>query len=86
MLAQIDDTVYRIHRYFLRDSSIFSDMFSLPCSDEGQAEGTTDDNPIELKGQDKAEFDCFLSFFYPLCVPSCHLSSIILTRVAQVRL
>jgi len=65
----IGGDIYRIHKYFLvRDSAVFADMLSLPSSHGEEPEGSSDDNPIELKGQDKADFDCFLSFFYPSSV------------------
>lgn len=43
-------------------------MFMLPPGSDGKVEGTTDENPIILPGQNKAEFDCFLSFYYPKLV------------------
>jgi len=67
VVFRVEDTLYRIHRSFLiRDSTYFSEMFNtlpLPAEEES-AEGSSDENPINMKGQDKAEFECFLSFYY----------------------
>jgi len=62
----VENTLYRIHKSFLtRDSVVFSELFALPCPPDQQPEGITDDKPIELKGQNREDFECFLSFYYP---------------------
>jgi len=60
-------TLYRVHRFFFnRDSEIFRGMFDLkpPTAGQGEEESSSR-NPIELKGQDKNDFECFLALLYP---------------------
>jgi len=65
----ISGDIYRIHKSIvICDSVTFADILSLPSPHGQESEGSSDENPIELKGQDKADFDCFLSFFYPSSV------------------
>ncbi|KAH9915882.1 uncharacterized protein B0H18DRAFT_1124563 [Fomitopsis serialis] len=57
----VEETLFNVHRYFLkRDSPVFQDMFSMH-SDEGR----TDDNPILLEGTKSADFACLLACLYP---------------------
>jgi len=60
-------TLYRVHRFFFnRDSEIFRGMFDLKPPTAGQdEEGSSNRNSIELKGQDKNDFECFLPYFTP---------------------
>ena len=69
----MQDILYRVHQYFFeRDSEIFASMFTLPGPDNPRSEhkqdGSCDDQPIVLPGQESADFDAFLSILYPLCV------------------
>jgi len=60
--------VCQVHRSILsKDSSSFKLMFSLP-SGERPVEGTSDDNPIVLSGDNAAEFRHFLWTLYALYV------------------
>ena len=66
---QVQDTLYKVHRYFLKNHSVvFRDMFSLPSiSHDGapvHVEGETEENPIVLSDE-KDAFDRLLSIFYP---------------------
>jgi hypothetical protein len=65
---QIEDCLYKIHRYFLtRESSFFRDMFFLPATSD---EGKSDANPIVLFQTTILEFDSLLEHFYFRCVPA----------------
>lgn len=64
---QIENTLYRLDKYFfVRDSETFNQMFTLPPIAGEQPQGSSDENPIELEGQDPNDMDCFLSILYPL--------------------
>ncbi|KAF8812598.1 hypothetical protein BYT27DRAFT_6408822 [Phlegmacium glaucopus] len=55
---QVDDTLYKVHRYFLaRESAIFQMMFDCPHPTEGQ-DGENDEKPIYLPG-----VSCLRTFF-----------------------
>jgi len=57
----VEETLFNVHRYFLkRDSPVFQDMFSMH-SDEGR----TDDKPILLGGTKSVDFACLLACLYP---------------------
>ncbi|KAF8814232.1 hypothetical protein BYT27DRAFT_7206287 [Phlegmacium glaucopus] len=60
----IEDTLYKVHRYFLvRESSVFQMMFDCPHPTEGQ-DGESDDKPIHLPGVSCSEFEALIDFFY----------------------
>ncbi|KAH9833505.1 uncharacterized protein C8Q71DRAFT_187015 [Rhodofomes roseus] len=60
----VEETLFNVHRYFLkRESPFFQEMFSMK-SDEGR----TDDNPILLEGTKSQEFACLLACLYPRTV------------------
>ncbi|KAH9833508.1 uncharacterized protein C8Q71DRAFT_187788 [Rhodofomes roseus] len=60
----VEETLFNIHRYFLkRDSPVFQDMFSMH-SDEGRS----DDSPILLEGTKSVDFACLLACLYPRSV------------------
>ncbi|KAF9445384.1 hypothetical protein P691DRAFT_795586 [Macrolepiota fuliginosa MF-IS2] len=62
----VENVLFNVHRSVLsRDSSSFRTMFSLPPG-ERPVEGTSDDNPIVLAGDDAAEFRHFLWSLYAL--------------------
>jgi hypothetical protein len=59
----------KVHRFFFsRDSEVFRDMFSFEPFEGEEEEGTSDENPIRLDGQDLRQMECFLSVLYPVCV------------------
>ncbi|KAJ7072853.1 hypothetical protein C8F01DRAFT_263223 [Mycena amicta] len=67
VVFRVQDTLYRVHRYFFeRDSVVFSSMFSLPPVSGQRPEGETPENPILLEGLPTLEFDRFLAVLYPL--------------------
>ncbi|KAJ7620975.1 hypothetical protein FB45DRAFT_686879, partial [Roridomyces roridus] len=67
-IVQVEDTLFKIHRYHLADesseTSVFRGMFDLPPGDGITPEGQTDSNPIILYGDTAAQFRAFLSFSY----------------------
>lgn len=61
--AQVEDTFFKVHRYFLtRESEVFRTMFSCPSSEDGQ-EGVDDSKPIHLPGVTSRQFEALLEFF-----------------------
>lgn len=67
MTLQVENILFRIHRYFLlRDSPVFRDMLSLPAPlDSGlEQEGTSDQHPILLPQVTSEDFAHFLWVFY----------------------
>jgi hypothetical protein len=70
--SQVDGVLYRVYRHPLeKNSSVFAAMFSIPqgCA-AGDAEGTSDENPIRLDGVPAAELEAMLQILYPVCVTS----------------
>ncbi|KAJ3827046.1 hypothetical protein F5878DRAFT_248054 [Lentinula raphanica] len=66
VLFRVEDTLYRIHKYFFqRDSPVFGAMFSLPVPNGEQPEGDVDGRPIHLDGIQCVDFDRLLSVMYP---------------------
>ncbi|KAF7289297.1 BTB domain-containing protein [Mycena indigotica] len=66
VIFKVEDTLYRVHRYFFdRDSVIFSSMFTLPPGAGQRPEGETPESPILLEGVKKLDFDRFLTILYP---------------------
>ena len=64
MSTQVEDTLFNVHRYFLkRESPVFRDMFTLTPD---APEGSSDEHPIVLEGTKSLEFACLLACFYPL--------------------
>ncbi|KAJ7495421.1 hypothetical protein FB451DRAFT_1550843 [Mycena latifolia] len=62
---QAEDSLFKIHRYHLLrgDSSVFSDMFSLPSGDH-PLQGASESNPIVLAGDSAERLRAFLSIAY----------------------
>ena len=61
---QVEDRLFRVHRYFLvRESLLFQDMFPLPSGDIA-AEGQDDHYPVCLPEVKKQEFVSFMRFLY----------------------
>ena len=70
---QVQNTLYRIHKdFFARDAETFASMFTLHPPAGERPEGDSDEDPIELQGQDEKEFECFLTFYYPKYFLSYH--------------
>lgn len=66
MFTQVDDKIFRIHDYFfLRDSLTFATMISSTATASETMNGTSDKNPIRLKGQNIGDLENFLTFLYP---------------------
>ncbi|KAJ7180579.1 hypothetical protein C8R46DRAFT_1318570 [Mycena filopes] len=62
----VENTLYRVHRYFFeRDSAVFAAMFTLPSAVGQRPEGEVVENPVVLEGVSTDDFDCFLSILYP---------------------
>ncbi|KIM85851.1 hypothetical protein PILCRDRAFT_5473 [Piloderma croceum F 1598] len=63
VIFQVENTRYKMHRYFFqRDSEIFASIFALPT---GPGQGSSEYNPIRLVGVKIHDFDLFLSMLYP---------------------
>ena len=62
---QVEDTLFRIHRYFLtRDSAYFRTQLPHPPSPGDSFKGSSDNNPLVLEGALKVDFERFLWVFY----------------------
>ncbi|KAA1474555.1 hypothetical protein DENSPDRAFT_824534 [Dentipellis sp. KUC8613] len=63
---QVENRLYRVHRYFLQKGSpMFHAMFAYqPGTIRGVAEGAEDSKPIFLDGTSCIEFESLLSYFY----------------------
>ncbi|KAH9848127.1 hypothetical protein C2E23DRAFT_740246 [Lenzites betulinus] len=63
MPLQVENCLFRVHRYFLeRDSTFFKDFFQRALSGTGM--GKTDDTAIRLPDVSRREFECLLHFLY----------------------
>lgn len=63
LTTKVENTLFRVLREPLESQSkIFRDMFSLPVA--GDAEGSSDNNPIRLEGITKSEFKRFLEVLF----------------------
>jgi hypothetical protein len=63
---KVSNTLFKVHRFhFHRYSDIFREMFTLEAPEGEQAEGTSDEHPIKLDGQNIEDLENFLSFLYP---------------------
>ncbi|KAG6805297.1 hypothetical protein H0H92_015924, partial [Tricholoma furcatifolium] len=66
VVFSVDDTLFKVPRHhFEQDSSVFRDMFNLPCAEGVPPEGETDKNPIYLEKITKEEFSSFLEVICP---------------------
>jgi hypothetical protein len=62
----VEGQLFKVPRnYFAAKSPVFSDVFSLPPVGE-QADGFNDDQPFELRGIKKTDFQCLLKVLYPM--------------------
>ncbi|KAL0952850.1 hypothetical protein HGRIS_007075 [Hohenbuehelia grisea] len=73
---QVENTLFRVHRYFLvKHSSVFKDMFEV-CGTSGlnnaqiveSLEGSSDENSIALHGDKSEAFACLLGLFYKTAI------------------
>jgi hypothetical protein len=65
-IGKVENDLYCVHRYFFqRDSEMFAEMFTLPDTPGEQQEGSSDDRPLHLDGQDPTDLEAFLSLLYP---------------------
>ena len=63
---QVENTLFRIHRYFLeRDSAFFKEFFQRTMANGA---GKTDESAIRLDDVSRREFECLLQFLYHGCV------------------
>ena len=62
---QVEDKLFRIHRYFLtRESAYFRAKLPHPPSPGDSSKGSSDDNPLVLEDTLKVDFERFLWVFY----------------------
>lgn len=62
---QVEDTLFRMHRYFLtRDSAYFRNILPSPPSPGDPFKGSSDNNPLVLEDTLKVDFERFLWVFY----------------------
>ncbi|RDX39959.1 hypothetical protein OH76DRAFT_1366938 [Lentinus brumalis] len=62
IILRVENTLFRVHRYFLeRDSTFFKDFFERTL---GHGAGRTDDTALRLKDVSRREFECLLHFLY----------------------
>ncbi|TDL18038.1 hypothetical protein BD410DRAFT_775464 [Rickenella mellea] len=65
VVFRVESTYFRVHRfYFMRESRVFRDMFSLPVPASGAVEGMSVSNPIVLEQVKAGDFRSLLWFFY----------------------
>ncbi|KIL59055.1 hypothetical protein M378DRAFT_188059 [Amanita muscaria Koide BX008] len=85
----VENTLFNVHRSLLsRDSSSFTNMFTLPQGDK-PVQGKSDDNPVLLLGDTVTEFKHFLWALYALPSEIAAVSSqfgdlTLLSDIAQV--
>jgi len=62
---QVENTLFRIHRYFLtRDSAHFRSKLPHPPSPGDSSKGSSDNNPLVLEDALQVDFERFLWVFY----------------------
>ncbi|KAI0784839.1 hypothetical protein C8Q75DRAFT_777799 [Abortiporus biennis] len=60
-----ENTLFKIHRYFLiQESEFFNDLFSLPSGEKKSEEGTTDETAIFLPDVTSRQMELLLEHFY----------------------
>ncbi|KAF7376982.1 BTB domain-containing protein [Mycena sanguinolenta] len=63
-IIRVEQTLFKVHKAFLtHNSSVFSTMFNLPVG-MGDPEGSSDDNPIVLLGDEVEDFCAVLNYIY----------------------
>lgn len=66
-VLQVEKTLFKVPLYlFIQDSPVFRTMHELPPGPDGDAEGSSDEHPIMLKGISATDFRMFLFVLYPL--------------------
>ncbi|KAF8161462.1 hypothetical protein B0H34DRAFT_380786 [Crassisporium funariophilum] len=69
VVFQVEDCLFRIPSYLLiMESEVFADMFKIPQPDSQNIEGSSAENPIELKGITHDDFRNLLKVLYPLSI------------------
>jgi hypothetical protein len=63
--CQVHGTLFKIPREMLETIPVFRDVFLLPSPEGQPSEGSSDDNPLELKGVEGSEFRWFLRYMMP---------------------
>ena len=62
---QVQTVIFKVHRHFLTEySPVFNAMWTVGSITSSDGEGSNDDNPISLGGDDPEDFDCLLQLFY----------------------
>ncbi|KAG8703135.1 hypothetical protein FRC08_003057 [Ceratobasidium sp. 394] len=64
VVLMVEDTLFRVHKYQLMKSEVFSDMFKMIKPSEGPEEGSCPENPIVLSGVAASDFECLLRMLY----------------------
>jgi len=67
-IHQVEDTLFKVPRqYFVENSSIFQDMFSIPqVQIEGSSpEGLSAEKPLRLDGISQVDFERLIKVIYP---------------------
>ncbi|KAJ1305383.1 hypothetical protein OPQ81_000398 [Rhizoctonia solani] len=65
VVIQIEDMLFRIHKYLLLESETFSDMFKLPRgTGSNLGEGSKAEHPIVLEGVAISDFEALLQVLY----------------------
>ncbi|KAG8703134.1 hypothetical protein FRC08_003056 [Ceratobasidium sp. 394] len=65
VVIMVDDTLFKVHKYQLMKSEVFSDMFKMTRpSSEGPEEGSSPENPIVLSGVAASDFRSLLRMLY----------------------
>ncbi|KAJ7160482.1 hypothetical protein C8R46DRAFT_1108224 [Mycena filopes] len=63
-ILRVEDTLFKIHRFMLiRDSPVFSSLFTLPQSGPA-AEGLSDESPVSLFGDNASQFRSLFKYLY----------------------
>ncbi|KAH7338078.1 hypothetical protein B0J17DRAFT_628633 [Rhizoctonia solani] len=64
VVLQVEDTLFKVHKYHLLQSETFSDMFSVTSAPGELAEGATPERPIVLNGVSASDFEALLTVLY----------------------
>ncbi|KAJ7319422.1 hypothetical protein DFH08DRAFT_1086285 [Mycena albidolilacea] len=63
-IIRVENTLFKIHKFILvHNSSVFATMFDLPVG-KGNTEGSSDDLPIILQGENAKDFRVVLKHIY----------------------
>lgn len=62
---QVEDQLFRIHRYYLtQGSEVFRSMFTSPSGEGKAPDGMRDEQPITLPEVNVREFEALMDYFY----------------------